>query len=47
MNIKYPTNSAANLTSRETTAENTGSLTIQKTEGNQGTITRQKKPADF
>lgn len=46
MNIKYPTNSAANLTSRETTAENTGSLTIQKTEGNQGTITAEK-PADF
>ena len=42
MNIKYPTNSAANLTSRETTAENTGSLTIQKTEGNQGTITAEK-----
>ncbi len=42
INIKFPTNSAANLCNRTTTNASTGSLTIDKIEGNQFKITPEK-----
>ncbi len=38
INIKYPDSGSANLTNRTFTAADTGSLTIQKTSGNQGVL---------
>lgn len=42
INIKFPTNSAANLCNRTVDASKTGGLTIDKVEGNQFTITPDK-----
>lgn len=42
INIKFPTNSAANLCNRTVDASKTGGLTIDKVDGNQFTITPDK-----
>lgn len=43
INIKYPTNSAASLSTRDVTYENTGSLTMWSDGGNSGTIQAEKE----
>ena len=42
INIKYPSNSASNLSNRSLNADNIGNLTIEKVQNNEGVLTAEK-----